>query len=277
MKIAIAAVAKNEELYIQEWIDAYKKLGVNHFFIFDNNDIGNNSLAKVLYSNSDLNLIDVRGQEAFKSIGYQFGAYKYVYDNFKNDYDYIGFFDIDEFLHLYGMSIPEWLDKHKILQNANVIKFNWIMYGDNNLVYYDDRPVQERFLIANPPEQCNIKNFPDTYHTKCLVKCEKELINGGPHNFILKDGISTNTIGNIIPSESPFSIPPTFKNGYIKHYSTKTIQEYLFKKCKNLIDATGGYISLDDRLKSFFVTNIYTEEKQKCIDAFLKDPQNYNI
>ena len=38
MNIAIVAIAKNEELYIQEWLDYYRKLGFEisgtHFYRF---------------------------------------------------------------------------------------------------------------------------------------------------------------------------------------------------------------------------------------------------
>ena len=58
MNIAIVALAKNEEFYIEEWLDYYRKLGVSKFYIFDNNEVGNNDLQELLKNVYDVELID---------------------------------------------------------------------------------------------------------------------------------------------------------------------------------------------------------------------------
>ena len=37
MRTSICCIAKNEDLYIDEWINYHKKLGFDHFFIYQNN------------------------------------------------------------------------------------------------------------------------------------------------------------------------------------------------------------------------------------------------
>ena len=168
MNIAVVAIAKNEELYIEEWFNAYRKIGVNHFYIFDNNDEGNTALAELVKLNqyTDVSLIDVRGPEKLKKYGYQFGCYKMAYDQLSKDYDYMGFFDIDEFLYLNDKTIPDWLAEHKEFDDTDVIKFNWLYYGDNGLVHYDNRPVQERFKEPCPIDTKYAQNFPEDYYVK---------------------------------------------------------------------------------------------------------------
>ena len=39
IKAGICTLCKEENLYIQEFIDYYRDLGYNHIFIYDNNDI----------------------------------------------------------------------------------------------------------------------------------------------------------------------------------------------------------------------------------------------
>ena len=39
MKTALCAIAKNENLYIREWVEHYKNIGVSKIFLYDNNDI----------------------------------------------------------------------------------------------------------------------------------------------------------------------------------------------------------------------------------------------
>lgn len=48
MKTAIVTIAKDEEKYIVEWLNYYRSLGASHFFIYDNNDIGNNQLPELI-------------------------------------------------------------------------------------------------------------------------------------------------------------------------------------------------------------------------------------
>ena len=38
-KICLCSIGKNENLYIEEFINYYKKLGYNKIFLYDNNDI----------------------------------------------------------------------------------------------------------------------------------------------------------------------------------------------------------------------------------------------
>ena len=41
-------ICKLENLYIQEFIEHYKKLGYNHIFIYDNNDINGERFEDVI-------------------------------------------------------------------------------------------------------------------------------------------------------------------------------------------------------------------------------------
>lgn len=267
MNIAVVAIAKNEELYIEEWFNAYRKIGVNHFYIFDNNDEGNTALAELVKRNqyTDVSLIDVRGPEKLKKYGYQFGCYKMAYDQLSKDYDYMGFFDIDEFLYLNDKTIPDWLEEHKEFDDTDVIKFNWLYYGDNGLVHYDNRPVQERFKEPCPINTKYAQNFPESLHIKCLLKCGKKMLSGNCHTFVLEGGKAKSANGKDTVMNSPFVNPPSYENGFIKHYGTKTIEEYIDRKCRNVKDATGGSVSIDNRIKWFFNVNEDTQEKRNLI------------
>lgn len=268
MNIAVVAIAKNEELYIEEWFNAYRKIGVNHFYIFDNNDEGNTALAELVKRNqyTDVSLIDVRGPEKLKKYGYQFGCYKMAYDQLSKDYDYMGFFDIDEFLYLNDKTIPDWLAEHKEFDYTDVIKFNWLYYGDNGLVHYDNRPVQKRFKEPCPINTKYAQNFPESLHIKCLLKCGKKMLSGNCHTFVLEGGKAKSANGKDTVMNSPFVNPPSYENGFIKHYGTKTIEEYIDRKCRNVKDATGGSVSIDNRIKWFFNVNEDTLEKRNMID-----------
>ena len=60
------------------------------------------------------------------------------------------YFDIDEYLEFVNKSktINEYLSEDRF-KKCEVIKINWLMFNDNNLIYYDNRTLQERFTEPN--------------------------------------------------------------------------------------------------------------------------------
>ena len=101
MKTAIVTLAKDEEKYIIEWLNYYRALGASHFFIYDNNDPDNNQLPELIGSNPDVTIIDVRGRDKLHAYGMQIGCNTKVYNEQKQNFDYFGFFDVDEFFKVF--------------------------------------------------------------------------------------------------------------------------------------------------------------------------------
>ena len=48
MKTALCAIAKNENLYIREWVEYYMKLGFSNIILYDNNDINGECFEEVI-------------------------------------------------------------------------------------------------------------------------------------------------------------------------------------------------------------------------------------
>ena len=48
LNIALCAIAKNENLYIREWVEHYKNIGVSKIFLYDNNDIDGERFEEVI-------------------------------------------------------------------------------------------------------------------------------------------------------------------------------------------------------------------------------------
>ena len=57
-------ICKLENLYIKEYIDYYKKLGYNHIYLYDNNDIDGERFEDVIQKEIDegfISIINYRG------------------------------------------------------------------------------------------------------------------------------------------------------------------------------------------------------------------------
>ena len=134
IKVCLCMLGKKENLYAKETVQYYKKIGYNHIYIYDNNDIGDEKLEDVLYNeinNNFVTIIDVRGLRK-----QQCSSYKHCYEKYNKFYDWLSFFDFDEFLYIKNnKTIQEFLSDEKYKKCANV-KINWLSYTDNDLIYY---------------------------------------------------------------------------------------------------------------------------------------------
>ena len=98
LNICICSIGKNENLYIKEFVEYYKNLGIDKIFLYDNNDIEGETFDKILgdyIKNKFIEIIDVRGLSAI-----QIPIYNYCYRKNFELYNWIGFIDLDEYLYI---------------------------------------------------------------------------------------------------------------------------------------------------------------------------------
>ena len=92
LKVCLCLVCKQENLYIKYFVDIYKKLGFNHIFLYDNNDNNGEYIEDVIPKEIRKNFISI--------IRPQMAAYYDCYEKNNLFYDWIAFFDVDEYLIL---------------------------------------------------------------------------------------------------------------------------------------------------------------------------------
>ena len=119
--ILLSTIGKKENLYIREFVKYYQQLNFSKIIIFDNNDINGEVFDNILndyIKNNFVEIIDIRG---FSSS--QIAVINYCYQKYKKLYDWIAFFDIDEFLY-----IKDNLDINKYLYNERFQKCESIIF-----------------------------------------------------------------------------------------------------------------------------------------------------
>ncbi len=158
---------------------------------------------------------------------------------------------------------------NKVFNKCEVIKINWILYSDNDLLYYENKSLQIRF---SKPLLNHIRNI----LTKSIVRGNltdnywKTMTN--PHTSI-GNYTACSSSGKLINNSSPYNNPIEIKNVYLKHYSTKTVEEFC-NKIKRGMASFPLDKSLErkkERISYFFEINKRTKEKE---DIFKK---NFNI
>ena len=260
LKICMCSIAKKENLYINDFLEYYKKLGFNHFFIYDNNDKNDERLDEVVYkkfSKDLISIIDFRGRrDGFR--GPQMTAYYDCYERNKNKCNWISFFDIDEYLILEpnNIKIQDFLDD-KRYQDCESIVFYWKIFTDNNLLEYHNKPVTERFKERKEHEL--------NRYFKIISRGNLTLNKSYISHNIWKNAKFCNSFGK--PKFSNY--PHLHKHAYINHYTTKSIREYCNKLKKGDVYWNDRPINLTKRFNLFFSVNEKTKEKVKIFNEEL--------
>ena len=144
-------MGKMENRYTRELIDYYRSIGVEKFVIADNNLPGTEKFIDVVQDyikDKTVEVIDIIG----KSYDYS-EYYEIMYEKYKDKCDWLAFFDFDEYLVMHNnegknLTIQEYIT-NKRFGKCEAIQFNWVIIGDNDLVYYDNRTSIERFTKPN--------------------------------------------------------------------------------------------------------------------------------
>ena len=267
MKISLCCIGRLENRYIKEYVEFYLGIGVDKIFIYDNNYDGEEHFEDVIgdyISQGSVEIVNYRNKERC-----QVTAYQDCYDKHGSEYDWMCFFDIDEFIGFEKENNLKELLNYDIYQNYDIIHINWLCYGDSDLVRYEDKPVLERFVKpVMPIDFRKTYQFPENCHVKSIVRggLEKVMWNGTPHT-------PTNNLrccdsdGNTCNSSSPFLIPMVYKNFCLRHYTTKTIEEYRdLKVRRGYPDGNKDFFKSHNWAEEFFKYNEKTKEKLDILD-----------
>ena len=260
--VGLCVIGKMENDYAREFVEYYHKLGISKIILYDNNDLDGEHFEDSIgdyIENGFVEVIDYRGRKKC-----QIDAYNNCIINYLKDFDWICFFDFDEYLHIDGFdSIVDWLSQDKF-NYCQLIHVNWMVYDDNNLVENPTKKVVETF--KNPKMPFDFKkalNVPENAHVKSIINK-----NGANLRFTWNPHSPTqfsfckDCNGNFINGFSPFLLPIRHNSAHIKHYMMKTISEYINNKIVR------GYPDMDRELadkfltiEDFFLLNDKTDEK----------------
>lgn len=273
LKVCLCTIGKKENVYAYEFVEHYKKIGYDKIFIYDNNNIDDEKFEDVLkkqISNNFVQIINYRGYRG-KRQSPQSDAFIDCYEKNKNKYDWLSFFDFDEFLELNkNRNIKEFLNDKKFKKCAN-IKINWLMFSDNDLLYYENISLQKRFTkpLYNDSANTIIKS---TVRGNLRFNYWRYMNN--PHsssNYLT----ACNSMGNITEPTTFYSSPFNHEYSYLKHYPTKTIEEYCNKIKRGRADLL---IKLNNKtLENYF--NYFFERNKKTVNKinYFKKYFNFTI
>lgn len=140
-QVSIVCIVKNESPYISEWIRYHQSIGVDHFYIYDN-DSDDDLIDELKKFKDVITYTRVKGKLR------QLDAYNNALNRFSNQTKYLAVIDADEFIYC-----PE--DNHKILpflnyrfkdSNVGGLAVNWVIYGSSKLESKPEGLVTDNFV-----------------------------------------------------------------------------------------------------------------------------------
>ena len=151
------------------------------------------------------------------------------------------------------IKIQNFLDNERY-NNCQNIKFNWLIYSDNDKLNYENKPIQKRFTTPLFDNKLNA-HVKSTIRGNLTTNYWKGSQN--PHSGINNYNCCDSS-GNQISKNSPFNYPYDYSFGFLKHYRTKTIEEFINKMKRGRAD---DKIDYSNYVNIFFQINNITKEK----------------
>lgn len=212
-KVLACCIVKNENPdHIFEWIEYHLKVGIDHIILYDNGEL--NSVFNLIEGSNFKDCVSVINWH--KPSNSQNTAYTHCINSNKN-VSWIAFIDIDEFIHIESKNnIKAFLDNYI---DFGAVCLNWITYSANNHI--------------TKPKGLVLDNYTESIETKknrvikSITQPKKTIEFKNPHLPIFVDDaygvdINFNKIGgpggNIV-----------YDTTYIKHFRTKSFEEWLIK------------------------------------------------
>ena len=210
MKVALVCIAKDEDEYINEWIEYHKKLRFDQIFVFENN-------WRCKVEDDTVTIIEFDGERK------QIPAYNTFIERFRYEYDWVAFLDVDEFVVLKKHeNIKEFLNEYDGVENG--IAINWVLFGSNgHKELSENTSMLERFTK---------RQIDTNYHIKTFLKLKRfgmKMMNPHSPNVMLNDTNLNEVIG-------PFNLRGDIEVAQINHYFCKTLPEFRKKVNRGCAD-----------------------------------------
>lgn len=158
-------------------------------------------------------------------------------------------------------------------KNCQSIIINWKYYGDNDKIFYEPKPLRERFI---KPINMTKEIMNNTY----IYCAAKTIVRGGlylkwghfPH--YLKNTINCRPNGSILKD---YLTPPDYSNAFIKHYTTKSTEEYIEKLNKGDVYEYSDIYYIAYKLKYYYFLFNKVNKKIELIKNKLKYKINISL
>lgn len=258
-KYVVFSCARNEDDYILEWVEHNLNIGFDKVIIADNNDDSSilPSILSTYIENGTVQIFDCHGLKRFQL---------YIYDMFlkESNYKWCAYFDCDEFLELsQHASVKDFLSGIK----EDCVLINWLVFGGCGNYFKENKPLKERFVEPVYPAS----TFKENFYVKPIVRAGKSFVAFNNTHSPIPKYISSYNVGGYFHADFQSHVysPPRYKYAFIRHYYTKSFEEWITNKVRR-----GWPDEMPDLLKAenyFILENNVQQDIDKCIKGLFVD------
>lgn len=140
--LSVVSIFKNESLYLKEWIEYHLIVGVEHFYLYNNNS--EDIFMEVLQPYIDRGIVTLKDWPEYPG---QVKAYKDWYDTRRGESNWVALIDLDEFLcPRYCDSMKPWLERYS--KYPTVLTY-WKFFGTSGVLDLEsDKPMIEQLTSS---------------------------------------------------------------------------------------------------------------------------------
>ena len=273
LKICVCTLGKEENRYITEFVEYYKNYGIDKIYLYDNNDIEGERFENVIGKYIDNKFVEIIDWRGVKGNSTYYGIMDSCYQTYHDQYDWLLFYELDEFLYLKKYKNIKLFLFDKKFDNCESIQLNWVHMSDNNQIFYENKPLHERF----PKRGKNVME--NQYNKICFVKTmvrgHLKNINIVNNHVLNEKLIACNGFGKKSElMKKILSLKPDYKFNYIKHFYGKSVQEFVEKINRGDLLRGNAKKIIEWAIEKFFYINEITSEKIKYIQKYLGNGYN---
>ena len=216
--LTICAIAKNEGPYFEEWIEWHRKLGVEKFYIYDNESSDNTK--EILAPYVESGIVEYTFWAGTKQ---QLSTYDDCIDKHRLEARWIAVIDLDEFIvPIKDKTIPDFL---KRFEGFSAVEINWLVYGSGGIQTKESGSVMERFCYHSEPHHYLNRHIKSIINPRCIFSFT------GCHEAARISGRTADSHG--MPVKKNFrEREPQQDIIRINHYAVKSYEEFLGKRAR---------------------------------------------
>ena len=208
--LSLCAIVKDENVYLPEWLAYHRAVGVEHFFLYDNE-----SATPLQHA------VDEAGQSRYVTVVKQHGrgmqglVYEDCIAKHSKETFWLGFIDIDEFV--VPKAALDFRDVLRCFESFSGLGVNWQTFGHSG---HETRPpgLQMEAFTRRAPSQ-----WATNHHIKSFVRPSRVGKYLNPHAFTYHTGFCVNE--NRVKVEGAFNGPALHHMAQLNHYLLRSKQE----------------------------------------------------
>lgn len=222
----LCACFRREGQYLKEFVEYHLALGFVHVHLFDNNSGADDEEdVRNVAQNPQVTVYNKRNKKYNQK-----GWYQELYNTLSPD-EWCMYEDIDEFVHFVKPWTLRTFVARAVANGCEQVKINWVVYGNNGHIQKTSGTMVERFPEPTRPLDFWKRKILENAHSKPLIKGGVQGATWRTVHHMHGPGMKAcnGDLKRIDDNDSRFVFPMTWNTSIVRHYSTKSEQEWCEK------------------------------------------------